>query len=207
MKTLNDFFSKIYCINLDRRPDRWEESLKEFEKLNINVERVSAVDGGVSGLTLTNYNIIKEAIFNNYKNILILEDDIKFINNFYEKFNAKIEYLPNNWDLLYLGGCNEILGRNIEIITGNKNIEFNINTRKLLDYEICKTKNNTIVTHAVGINSKFYKFLIEEINKKISEPIDLIQGSMHGNYNAYTFIPSLAAQRSSYSDIKNRLRH
>lgn len=207
MKTLNDFFSKIYCINLDRRPDRWKESLNEFKKLNITVERVSAIDGGVSGLTLTNYNILKEAILNNYNNILILEDDVMFIDNFYEKFNAKIEYLPNDWDLLYLGGCNEISSKNIQIITGDKNIEFNIKTCKSLDYEICKTKNNTIVTHAVGINSKFYRLLIEAIIKKINEPIDLIQEVLHSRNNVYTFIPSLAVQRSSYSDIKNRFRH
>ena len=207
MKTLNDFFSKIYCINLDRRPDRWEESLKEFERLNIDVNRVSAIDGGASGLTQTNYNILNEAILNNYENILILEDDVKFIDCFYEKFNNKMGYLPKDWDLLYLGGCNETSGSNIQIITGDKNIEFNVKTCKSLDYEICKTKNNTIVTHAVGINLKFYRILIDAITKKITEPIDLIQEVLHSRHNVYTFIPSLVTQRSSYSDIKNRFRH
>ena len=31
MKTLNDYFDKIVCINLDRRPDRWEESQKNLK--------------------------------------------------------------------------------------------------------------------------------------------------------------------------------
>ena len=29
---LKDTFEKIYCINLDRRTDRWDESIEEFKK-------------------------------------------------------------------------------------------------------------------------------------------------------------------------------
>ena len=45
MKTLNDFFEKIYCINLNRRMDRYKECVEEFKKINANVERFSAIDG------------------------------------------------------------------------------------------------------------------------------------------------------------------
>src|SRR5262245_16092818 len=40
------FFDVIYCINLDRRPDRWRDARAEFEALGIaeRVERVPAVD-------------------------------------------------------------------------------------------------------------------------------------------------------------------
>jgi len=38
MKTLNEFFSKIYCINLDKRVDRYEESLIEFKKIISNFD-------------------------------------------------------------------------------------------------------------------------------------------------------------------------
>ena len=40
-----DYFDAIYCINLDERTDRWEFSLKQFEKLEISdrVERFSAI--------------------------------------------------------------------------------------------------------------------------------------------------------------------
>jgi GR25 family glycosyltransferase involved in LPS biosynthesis len=39
-------FDAIYCINLDRRTDRWEQASEEFKKAGINhVHRWSAVDG------------------------------------------------------------------------------------------------------------------------------------------------------------------
>lgn len=34
-----------YCINLDRRSDRWEHMSSQFKNLNLVVERVSATDG------------------------------------------------------------------------------------------------------------------------------------------------------------------
>ena len=33
---INTFFDMIYCINLDDRVDRWDESKKEFDRLGIN---------------------------------------------------------------------------------------------------------------------------------------------------------------------------
>ena len=43
---LQNYFDKIYCINLDRRIDRWEHFLNQSKKINLdNFERVSAIDG------------------------------------------------------------------------------------------------------------------------------------------------------------------
>ena len=43
---LSKYFDKKFCINLDRRPDRWDIVSDEFNKWGIkDVERVSAVDG------------------------------------------------------------------------------------------------------------------------------------------------------------------
>jgi len=44
---LDKYFDKIYCINLDRRKDRWKETEKELKKWGLldQVERYSAVDG------------------------------------------------------------------------------------------------------------------------------------------------------------------
>lgn len=92
------YFNKIYCINLDRRKDRWEETVVELRKWNLfgDVDRISAVDGnlienktnsvnnGELGLIETHLNLIRNAKNKKYKNILLIEDDIEFteeINN------------------------------------------------------------------------------------------------------------------------------
>lgn len=42
---INSCFDRIYVMNLDRRPDRWEKVLRRTKKHNIDVSRFSAVDG------------------------------------------------------------------------------------------------------------------------------------------------------------------
>jgi GR25 family glycosyltransferase involved in LPS biosynthesis len=42
---LNYYFDEVYCANLDRRGDRWENVKKQFDNHGIRVTRFSAVDG------------------------------------------------------------------------------------------------------------------------------------------------------------------
>jgi GR25 family glycosyltransferase involved in LPS biosynthesis len=212
MKTLNNYFSNIYCINLDKRPDRYEDCLIEFKLLNINVERVSGVDGtklyregmgigvGNYGLVQTQMKIINDAINKKYKSFLLLEDDVMFIDGFYDKFEKKINSLPDDWDLLYLGGNNLFhMGKHI-MITGDKNFVITKDNYKMLDYELCKT-TWTQCAHAVAINSRFYQTLLNKLNENQTTPGDLTLARLQAGCNAYTFLPSLVLQRPSFSDI------
>jgi GR25 family glycosyltransferase involved in LPS biosynthesis len=222
MKTLNDFFSKIYCINLDSRPDRYKQCLVEFEKLNIIIERISGIDGkkisnnnlklsaGAYGLLLTNIKIINEAILNEYENVLILEDDVMFNNKFYEIFNEKILSLPNDWDLLFLGGSHVFSKGKFNLITGDKNFMVTEKNYKSLNYELCKT-TWTQTTHAVAINFKFFNTLMNSITENTARPTNEGIFAIDRQYcelqqkgcNTYTFLPSLVLQRPNFSDIEN----
>ena len=43
---ITDYFDKTYCVNLDRRTDRWDECMSEFTKYKLDsIERFPAVDG------------------------------------------------------------------------------------------------------------------------------------------------------------------
>lgn len=217
MKTLNDHFTKLFVINLDRRRDRYNKVVTEFKKINARVDRISGIDGKVLpnskkltprdgaclGLTTTHYNIIKEAKSKGYENILTFEDDVTFVNDFNRIFNEKIEFLPDDWDLLYLGG-NHILGIDgFNLITGDKDFKVNKENYKTLNYELSTTPN-TWCAHAVAINSKFYDQVLTQIEKS---PVDCIDVAFYhlqqGGCNTYTFLPSLATQGASFSDIEN----
>jgi GR25 family glycosyltransferase involved in LPS biosynthesis len=215
MKTLNDFFDHIYCINLDRRTDRYEECLKEFQKINITVERVSAIDGkpifkeglnlnaGNYGLFLTQKKILQDAIDHNYKNFLMLEDDVTFNNNINERFFEKIKALPEDWDFLYLGGNNVFYKGTFRLITGDLNFKVAKENYKSLDYELCKT-TWTQCAHAIAINSKFYDTLMTTMINNSTMAGDMIHPMLQQQgCNAYTFLPSLALQRAGFSDIDN----
>tara|TARA_R100000315_G_C5211178_1_gene125462 strand:- start:267 stop:968 length:702 start_codon:yes stop_codon:yes gene_type:complete len=117
---LKKTFDKIYCINLDHRVDRWESAKQELSKYNI-LDLVTRFPGCIGENGETSYvfatkshiECIKDAKINNYKNILILEDDFKFINekwtgdqfvtsNPEEVINNALEQLQDiEWDMLY----------------------------------------------------------------------------------------------------------
>jgi GR25 family glycosyltransferase involved in LPS biosynthesis len=195
-ETLNSFFDHIYCVNLDKRTDRWQECLDEFSKNGIeNVERFSAVDGdtiptseysfpirkGNAGFALSHINLLKDAIEKGYKNFLMFEDDVEFTDNFVEKFNIAIKDLPENWDILYLGG-NHAWGVPSKI-TENLSIA-----------------NNTLAMHAIAINSSVYQSLLDV--QTIHEPTDVTYSKNLYRFNSFVFTPSLAWQRPSWSDIE-----
>jgi len=99
-------FDKIYCINLDVRPDRWEFCQKEFERYNILdlVERLPAFhlpDVPEAGCTTSHMQCIRNAKKHNYKNVFI--DTKKMLGDWAQ--NAKIikinslEY-KKNYDIM-----------------------------------------------------------------------------------------------------------
>ena len=103
---------KIYIINLKERTDRWQNCLQQLNKYNItNFTRFDAIKPalnkinpiqysknnlkinkkyiiGALGCKISHLNIIIHAKQNNYKQILILEDDFLLTNNFLDKFST-----------------------------------------------------------------------------------------------------------------------
>lgn len=197
---LKKYFDQIYLINLDRRKDRWEETIVELKKWDIfdEVNRVSAVDGnlvenknkiinnGELGLVETHLNLIRIAKSKNYKNILLIEDDIEFteeINN----LDSYFESLPKNWDMLWFGGNH------------NRHMGLNIN---LINDKIIKCEN-TYSTHCIAINHSVYDLLINLLSKR-QKPVDVYYSDVQKTYDCYSFNPSIAIQRPSFSDIQNK---
>lgn len=191
---LNNFFDKIYCINLDRRQDRWIECEEEFKKINLQVERVSAIDGqtitdnntginnGAYALVLTVQKIINEALAANLDKILILEDDIEFTPEI-SHFNDEVKLLPNDWVMLYFGGNHNGMNR----------IPVNQYFNKL---------HHTFTTHAVGINNEGMRLIADIVNTKTLQ-IDVLYAELQKRHNVYCFNKLMATQRPSYSDIEN----
>ena len=194
IKSLNDYFEKIYCVNLKRSTERWNECQEIFKFHNLNVSRFEAVDGfeegvnnsnllpGEYGCYMSHYNIIKECADKKYDKVLILEDDVQFHPDLTELFFKFESQLPD-WDMLYFGGNH----------TPMPPILISENVLKL---------RHTYTTHAYAINSKSIDLIFSKMQNPYKQ-IDVIYADLQQSLNVYSFYPALAWQRDGYSYIHN----
>lgn len=118
-------WDNIFIINLKRRTDRKKDIEKKLYEQNIkNYEFIEAYDGneqhiqkefnelkkknniqiisyGHYACLLSHLKAIKLAKTRNYSNIMILEDDIYFCNDFLSKISS---LMVPSYDMIYLGG-------------------------------------------------------------------------------------------------------
>ena len=93
---------KIYCVNLKRRKDRKIKMKRLMKNKTLKFDFFKGIDNienPIDGVKQSHCAVIKQAIKNKLKYVMIVEDDIKFL-----KHNFTLDPLPENWDILYLGG-------------------------------------------------------------------------------------------------------
>lgn len=104
------FFDAIYCINLDREPERWVAMQRRFGRLGVarGIRRFSAADTPVDphiGRALSHRRIIAEAQREQLKTILVCDDDVRFSPDAADVLRLSlVELEGREWQLLYLGG-------------------------------------------------------------------------------------------------------
>jgi len=209
---VNEYFDKIYCLNLDRRKDRWYDVSKVFNKHSIKVERFKAIDGvdildeellkinpklitdedaSKAGL-IENKNalaclrshieIIKQAKEKNYEKILIFEDDVILS----DKFSHVIKKIKKlDWNFIYLG-ASQFEWDKIELKNGY--------------YK----SNNTLGTFAYAIKSELYDYLIElfeSTNLSIDNTLSIFQ--QNSIFKCLTIYPNIVISNVSNSDIRD----
>lgn len=105
----------FYYLNLDRSIDRKNNIISQANKLDLNVERVPAVNGlkltvpfiysltkSELGCYISHYSIWNALINSNLNYVTVIEDDITFNPNILSIFDI-VEDAPEDWDILYLG--------------------------------------------------------------------------------------------------------
>lgn len=196
MSNAFDYFDEIYCINLDERPDRWQHAMQEFTKAGIEdkVKRFSAIkenDGRV-GIIKSNLSIIKIAKEKKLKNVLVFEDDVKFIVDDPQKvLQTSIEQAKGlNWYLFYLGAN-----------THEKLIRFKPNLILL---------KKAFAVHSMAYSSLMYDLFIKKYEglNKISQFGDILDvyfaQQIQEKYICLMTNPMMTTQMNDYSDIEKR---
>jgi len=191
---LNQLFDKAYCINLDHRKDRWEECKTHFTKHGIVVDRFSAINGkevapegvgellpGEVGVIRSNYNVVKDAKDNGYKQIVIFEDDVELDPEFKEKFFSFYSSVPEDWSFIYMGG-NHVGG-----ITP-------------VNDKVAKIRHSYAI-HAICIKSNLFDHILELLKKEKTQ-VDVTYAQLQAVFPSYVFRPHLAWQKDGFSDIQ-----
>lgn len=202
MNSFEDYFDRIFCINLDRSQDRWADCVVEFEKFGLKkVERFRAYDfhdydrmpgefrmpmsNAMRGCTQSHSAIIHAAAWNGWGRTLILEDDFKIVHeDFHERWAAMLPFIPDDWDLLYLGahyGGPPISRINKHIVRGN----------------------NLKTTSSYAITASYARFLVPYLSGSAGTD-DIISG-LNTVFKAYVLQPRLMVQRESVSIIWGNL--
>lgn len=116
---LRKTFDRVFCINLDRRPDRWKRFQGNLPKdwPFAPVKKVQAIDGqkvqrpqwwrqggGAWGCFRTHLRLIEQCLNNGVDSVLLMEDDALFPDDFTVRVRAFLEAVPDDWGMLYLGG-------------------------------------------------------------------------------------------------------
>ena len=187
-------------INLESRKDRKDYVESELKKIGISATRFNAIKvpngNGALGCSMSHLKCLEIAKQNNWDHVLIVEDDITFLNPvlFVNHFNIFLKK-HKEWDVVLVGGNN-------------------IPPYKVIDKTCIKvTKCQT--TTGYMVKSHYYDTLIENFrngiklllqnpDKRILYAIDKYWFQLQGKDNWYLIIPLTVSQKEDYSDIEKK---
>jgi hypothetical protein len=192
---LNEFFPHQVCINLDKRPDRWERIQARFVEHSLDqVVRFPALDGnslkvpsgwpsfpGAYGCLRSHLEVVEQAREQARPNVLIFEDDAVLAPGFNTRFAGYVQQLPQDWDMVFFGA---IHGQPLTRITDN----------------IIRV-THSLSTYAYAVRHTIYDAFIE-VNRKAPSVLDENTRSLQKRFNCYCFMPHLAWVEEDYSDVR-----
>jgi len=183
---MNNFIDNVYLINMDKDIDRLEKVTKECNKVDIKFQRFSGVNpkilpeeeknkyitkfcqkyctNGMIGCGISHLKIYEDVINNNYNNVLILEDDVYFEDDFHYILKNALEELPNDYDILYIG----YFGLSNKDTYYDHNYLFKIFSNKKTETNNFKNiccPEFSLGMHAMIISNKGCQKLLQTINK------------------------------------------
>ena len=201
-------FDRVFCINLDRRPKRWEQFCSQFDDAWPwrCPERWPAVEGerprgylasnGAWGCWQSHMAIWREQVAKGWDSVLVFEDDAVLCLDVVDRMRACIERLPESWDQVYFGGQH-------------------LRTTEFPPHQVndCVLRGHYINrTHCYAIRRKFAEVCLREIagiNDTKDERLHhvdhrLCQLHLSGEYEIFCPIRFCVAQGRGKSDVTGR---
>jgi GR25 family glycosyltransferase involved in LPS biosynthesis len=185
-KFANEYkFIELYNINYI------QENITTISSIYPNILKNTKWDRKLTmqeiSLALKHIHIIVESFKNEHDSILIFEDDVKLVKDFSKKFNNYKAQLPNDWDILWIGGSH------------------NLHMQYKKPINVYFTEKGSRCNHAYLLSKSCIKKIIHEIYN-INMPIDFYFNDLVLvlNINNYWAEPPLAFQNTKFkSSIQN----
>jgi glycosyl transferase family 25 len=191
-----DFVNKAVYINLDHRIDRREHIKLELSQCidDNKIVRFSAIshDHGAIGCGLSHIAVLELAIAENWDNVFIMEDDLKWSSNFITGYNNLKKIIKSKYDVIVLGGT---------YIKSYKDSFKLIECQCALAYIVNKSYYHTLLQ---CFKDAVYELTKTYIPRKYA--IDVAWKKLQRRDNWYIIKPNMCNQLPSYSDIENTFK-
>ena len=241
---LNQFFDHIYVLTLHRATDRHQHIEKELsglhysfffgkdkktfdsnelkekkiydEQLAMQHDRYSRpMQSGPIGCSWSHRLIYEDMLYHQFKQVLILEDDVVVDEKTIDLWPVMINELPNNWSLFYLGfegnehvpTMSRVKQLYYHLLSSCKLIKYSHDTiRNLYPTKISPHVYTTgwhNCTHAYALKSEAARTLID-LQTPISFVADnlLAHAATNQQVKSYTLLPKLINQQYQVMDKK-----
>jgi len=188
-----------FYINLDSRPDRKQYMEDHLKTVGICAERFKAVKltNGALGCSISHLKLLERAKKHNWEHILIMEDDIKFLNPIiFTQQLTRFLQLHKEFDVLLIAGNNAPPFTNID--------------------DTCVKVTRCQTTTGYLVRNHYFDTLIQNIREGIQNlmktpdkhdlyAIDKYWFRLQERDRWYLIIPLTVTQREDYSDIEKRI--
>jgi glycosyl transferase family 25 len=196
INSISDITHAFY-INLEHRTDRKKHVESELRNIGIKATRFNAIkmNNGAVGCSMSHLKLLQEAEKNNFDHILIVEDDIRFLEPelFKTQLNKFFQLRQNNWDVILIAGNNMPPYKNID--------------DTCIQVSKCQTTTGYIV------NGHYISTLIQNIKtgltNLLNKPTDRFTYAIDKYWfrlqevdNWFFIMPPTVVQREDYSDIE-----
>ena len=197
----------VLYINLSHRQDRNNHIIQELERLNVHPSQIYKIEGefdifnGHRGCAKSHKKALQIAKDNMWSNVLILEDDVIFIEDV-ALISSSIDHffnnLKNDWDVFFLAA---------NVFSASKTKDHRI--KRVLSAQCA---------HAYAVNQSYFDALIECFSQSIEEmkeDLDFSDSILKAidqrwkllqPFDRWYITDVLGQQRRSYSDIEHKIK-
>lgn len=185
------YFERAYCINIDKRTDRWRHISGVCHAEGFLPDRFPAVveDNRVLAFNKSQIGVIGLAYFESNGSVLIIEDDCIFKNTMH--LHYAMNELPTDWEMLYLGG--NILGS--DVLPFKPPVRHSSHLFKLID---CWQ------THAIAYSQKGLSYILNYFKPDNGYIYDeWLRHNMLPRGKSFIIAPQIAYQQPGHSDLWN----